>query len=125
MPLYQDLNSYDPTVKALLTDVEVIHQSIHTIISTRPWENLFDPFGIDLEDSLFELIDELSALDVFRIVTEGVAKFEPRAVINYEKTKVIPVPTEGRFELTLVYSVLGMEDQQFEFVGDLTANGNN
>ena len=123
MTIYRDLSQYDPTTKEDLTDAEVLYQAIHNVIATRKGERPFNPdFGVNLEDSLFDLIDERTAAEIFQEVTEAISRFEPRVIINFARTNVVPYPDENKYELTVAFQIRGFGDHQYEFVGDLTAS---
>ena len=122
MPLYSDLNTYDPTTKPLLEDIESIYQSIDAIINSQPFEILFDPEfpGESLDDSLFELIDDISAVDVYRVVTSMIERNEPRVTIDDSNTSVTPDPDNNRYYLRMVFSVKGFGGQKYEMNGNIT-----
>lgn len=120
--LVSDLNQYAPTTKPLLEDVESIVQSLDCILSTRRYERVFNiDFGIDFEDELFELIDDSTALEILRIITERVETFEPRVTINFSMTSVTPDPDNNKFDVSLFFSIRGQEDLgDIEFQGVIT-----
>lgn len=121
MPIYSDLNSLNPAVKPLLTDVQAIYQSLYNLFNTRPGERIFLPeFGFALEDELFEVIDDITTVAVFRIVNEAISRWEGRVIIDTSRTVVTPVPDENKYELELYFSILGIEGQTFTFVGSFT-----
>ena len=122
MALYSDLNTYDPTNKPLLYDIESIYQSIDNIINSQPYEVLFDPeFPIEsLEDSLFEIIDDVTAVEIYRVVTSMIERHEPRVTIVYSETSVTADPNNNRFILKLVVQVKGYGAQKFEINGNIT-----
>ena len=121
MPLYSDLNSYTPTDKALLTDVEAVYQSIDNIINALLYERLFRPDfpGETLEDVLFEFIDDITSVSVFRIVVNMIEKWEPRVTVDTSQTQVFPDPDNNRYELFLAFNILGFGSQRFELRGSL------
>lgn len=120
--IYKDVNPLNPTTKPTLQDVEAIHLSIFNILNTRTGEDLFRPeFGIDLEDTLFELLDDLTALDVFRRLVTAIETFEPRVVIDTTSTTVTANEVESKFDVTLVFSLVGEDEQTFEIKGALAA----
>lgn len=121
--IYRDLNQRDPFVKdnEFLRNIETIHQSIQNILSTRKGERLFNPdFGIDLEDSLFDLLDDVSSLEVLREVTEAVNLWEPRVEIIHNLTEIVPNVDNHSFDVKLVVKVIGFEEQIVEVVGELS-----
>lgn len=114
--IYSDLNGFTPTQKPLLVNIESVYQSLFNIINTRPGERLFLPeFGIDLEDSVFEIIDDISAVDIFRIIVDAISRWEPRVTIDTSRTEVIPDEVNNAYEINLFFEITGIEDQIFEF----------
>lgn len=119
--VYSDLNSISPTIRPMLVDVQSVYQALFTLFNTRPGENPFNPeFGFELEDELFELIDDLGALAVIARVVQTVKRWEPRALVDNSRTQVIPFPDENRYELDLVFELQGVSGQQFSFTGSFT-----
>lgn len=120
--IYSDVNQYDPTNKGQLINGEVISQSLHIILTTRKGEVPFDPeFGIDLDDNLFDLVDDISALVIEREVIEAILSFEPRLELDLSSTKVVPFPDENKFEVIVVGFIVGLEEDSFSFTAELAA----
>jgi len=119
MSLYSDINSISPTEKPKSLDVESVYQALYTLLNTRKGENLFNPeYGLDLEDYLFELMDDVSSLDLLNTLTQTIEQFEPRVKVDFAQTTVTPDPDNYTFELNLVFSIVGIEDEQnFTLVG--------
>lgn len=123
MAVYSDISLLNPTSKPLASDLEVIHQAIISLLNTRQGERLFRPeFGNRLEDLLFELIDDATALEVYRILTEDVARQIPLVEVNLQETRVVADPINLRYRLTLVVNVLGFSNRTLRFVGELSNN---
>ncbi len=120
--VYSDVNSFAPTVKPLVEDVQSVYQSLFNILNTRKGEKPFFPnFGIDLDEELFEVIDDVSAVEVLRQVIDGIETNDPRVIIDISNTKVEPYPDDNKYELYLVFSLQGIEEQTFTFQGSLVA----
>jgi len=122
MPLYSDLNTYNPTDKPLLLDVDSIFQSIDALINSRQYEILFDPEfpSESLDEVLFEIIDDVTAVSVYRIVTSMIERHEPRVTINYADTTITADPDNNQFILRLVVTIKGYGNQKFEMNGNIT-----
>ena len=122
MPLYSDLNTYEPTEEPLLEDVESIYQSIDSIINSQMYEILFDPEypGESLDDSLFDLIDDISSVEVFRVVTSLIERNEPRVTIDDARTSVTPDPDNHQYQLRMVFQIKGFGSQKYEMNGNIT-----
>jgi len=118
--LISDINQYSPTIKPMLKNIEVIFQSLHNILVTKKGECSFNlDYGIDFEDSLFELIDEINAVEIFRVVTEEIEIQEPRIEIDASETDIFPDPDNNKYELKLVFRLKGEEEKQL-FEGSIT-----
>jgi phage baseplate assembly protein W len=116
--IYSDLNSISPTIAPKLVGLQSIYQSLHNIFSTKLGERLFLPeFGFDLEDELFEIIDDLSSLSVFNKVVNTITRWESRVVIDTSNTQIVSFPDENKYDMTLVFTVRGQDEQRFEFRG--------
>jgi phage baseplate assembly protein W len=125
MAVYTDVSLARPTTRALSKDLEVVYQSVLAILNTRKGERLFRPdFGNTLEDSLFELVDEVSALEVFRRLVEDVSSQEPRASVNLPLTTVTANPVKGTYKLVLVLDVVGLSSDRLVFSGELSRRSN-
>jgi phage baseplate assembly protein W len=115
--LYSDLNQTSPSQKHLVTNLDSINQSIKNILTTRAGERLFNPeFGCDLTDDLFELSDSFTESEILRRVFEAVDRFEPRVRIDYGSSG-LELGDDYSVNLTLIFSVEGIEDQNFEIKG--------
>ena len=108
-PLNDDLVS--------LSDTSVIARSIRNIVFTSPGEKFFNPdFGSRISESLFENVDEVSALAIEDEIKSSIINFEPR--VNLLNTKVVPNPDDNEMNVTIEYEITGIDipPQQLEFV---------
>lgn len=123
MPLYSDINAITPTVKPLLEDFQAVYQALIILFNTRPGEILFFPeYGIDLEEELFELIDNTTASLIYNKVFIAVQTFEPRVLIDNSNSSITAIPEKNRFDLVLQFSINGLEStQNFEVIGVFNA----
>ncbi len=107
--IYSDL-SRTPESQELAKNLDSVYQSLHNILSTRKGERLFLPdFGCDLDDALFELMDDDTAFLIYEIVLEAISKWEPR--VTLQTSKVIPNYDTHSYDVTLVFTVAGFKDQ--------------
>ena len=108
-PLNQDL--------IVLKNENAIARSVRNIVFTVPGEKFFqENFGSRISESLFENIDEISALAIKDEITESINRFEPRVrLINVE---AIPDYAGNAFNVIIVYEIIGIDTppQQLEFV---------
>ena len=108
-PLNDDLVS--------LSDTSAIARSIRNIVFTSPGEKFFNPdFGSRISESLFENVDEVSALAIEDEIKSSIINFEPR--VNLLRTNVVPNPDDNEMNVTIEYEIVGIDipPQQLEFV---------
>ena len=108
-PLNDDLVS--------LSDTSAIARSIRNIVFTSPGEKFFNPdFGSRVSESLFENVDNVSALAIKDEIKSSIINFEPR--VNLLNTNVVPNPDDNEMNVTIEYEITGIDipPQQLEFV---------
>ena len=108
-PLNQDL--------IVLKNETAIARSIRNIVFTVPGEKFFqENFGSRISESLFENIDEVSALEIKDEITESINRFEPR--VRLISVDAIPDYQGNAFNVLIVYEIVGIDTpaQQLEFV---------
>ena len=108
-PLNDDLVS--------LSDTSAIARSIRNIVFTSPGEKFFNPdFGSRVSESLFENVDNVSALAIKDEIKSSIINFEPR--VNLLNTNVVPNPDDNEMNVTIEYEIVGIDipPQQLEFV---------
>ena len=108
-PLNDDLVS--------LSDTSAIARSIRNIVFTSPGEKFFNPdFGSRISESLFENVDDVSALAIEDEIKSSIINFEPR--VNLLNTNVVPNPDDNEINVTIEYEIVGIDipPQQLEFV---------
>ena len=100
-----------------LSDRSAIARSIRDIVFTSPGEKFFNPnFGSRISESLFENVDEVSALAIEDEIRSSIINFEPR--VNLLDTVVVPNPDDNEMNVTIEYEINGIDipPQQLEFV---------
>ena len=108
-PLNDDLIS--------LSNTSAIARSIRNIVFTSPGEKFFNPdFGSRISESLFENVDEVSALTIEDEIRSSIINFEPR--VNLLDTIVASNPDDNEMNVTIEYEIVGIDipPQQLEFV---------
>ena len=108
-PLNDDLIS--------LSNTSAIARSIRNIVFTSPGEKFFNPdFGSRISESLFENVDDVSALAIEDEIRSSIINFEPR--VNLLNTVVVPNPDDNEMNVTIEYEIVGIDisPQQLEFV---------
>lgn len=118
MAFYTDLNMFTPTDRSLIYDVQSIYQSLTVLLNTRPNDFPFRPeFGVPLDDSLFEIADVSSALEIYRIIVDAVTRYEPRVELDTSRTTITPDPDNNRFDLELYFQIPDLSEESFSFSG--------
>ena len=100
-----------------LKNTTAIARSIRNIVFTRPGEKFFNPeFGSRITESLFENMDEVSALTIRDEIENSIKNFEPR--VNVREVRVVPDFTNNEMNATIVYEIVGIDvpPQQLDFV---------
>ena len=100
-----------------LKNSSAIARSLRNIVFTRPGEKFFNPdFGSRVSESLFENVDEVSALDIQDEIKSSNINFEPR--VNLLNTRVTPNPEANEMNVTIEYEIVGIDipPQQLDFV---------
>ena len=108
-PLNDDLIS--------LSNTSAIARSIRNIVFTSPGEKFFNPdFGSRITESLFENVDDVSALAIEDEIRSSIINFEPR--VNLLDTVVVANPDDNEMNVTIEYEIVGIDipPQQLEFV---------
>ena len=108
-PLNDDLVS--------LSDTTAIARSLRNIVFTQPGEKFFNPdFGSRITESLFENVDEVSALAIEDEIKSSIINFEPRVNLSFVNVK--PNPDDNEMNVTIEYESTGIDipPQQLEFV---------
>ena len=108
-PLNDDLIS--------LSNTSAIARSIRNIVFTSPGEKFFNPdFGSRITESLFENVDEVSALAIEDEIKSSIINFEPRVNLSFVNVK--PNPDDNEMNVTIEYEITGIDipPQQLEFV---------
>ena len=107
--------------KPLVTNIGAVRQALFMLFNTNKGERLFLPeYGSNLEDILFEPIDDATALVIHQRVVIAIEFYEPRVLIDYANTSIKPLYDDNRYDITLTFSVKGLEGEQFEYRGSLS-----
>lgn len=108
-PLNQDLLA--------LKNETAIARSIRNIVFTIPGEKFFNPnFGSNISQSLFENIDDISAIKIRDQISQSITNFEPR--VNLIRVNADPDFDNYTFNVSIVYEIVGIDipAQELQFV---------
>ena len=101
----------------ILKNENAIARSVRNIIFTVPGEKVFDPdFGTDINASLFELLDETSAVVIKEQIEYSLETYEPR--IRLLDVIVVPDFEGSGYDVEISYSIVGVDidPQQISFI---------
>jgi len=100
-----------------LKNENAIARSIRNIVFTTPGEKFFQQnFGSRVSESLFENMDEITALTIQDEIIDSITKFEPRVTLT--NVKVNPDFDSNQYDVIISYFVVGADipEQELEFV---------
>ena len=100
-----------------LKNESAIARSVKNLVFTQKGEKFFDPdFGSEVSASLFENIDEVTAISIQNDIEYMINTHEPRVeVLNVE---ALPNFDNNQFDVVIVYQITGQDTppQELEFV---------
>ena len=100
-----------------LKNESAIARSVKNLVFTQKGEKFFDPdFGSEVSASLFENIDEVTAISIQNDIEYMINTHEPRVeVLNVE---ALPNFDNNQFDVVIVYQIIGQDTppQELEFV---------
>ena len=100
-----------------IKNANAIARSLKNIVFTQPGEKFFDPdFGSRISESLFENVDDVSALAIEDEIRSSIINFEPR--VNLLDVNVNPNVDDNEMNVVIQYEVTGIDipPQQLDFV---------
>ena len=100
-----------------LKNTSAIARSLKNIVFTQPGEKFFNPdFCSRITESLFENVDDVSALAIEDEIRSSIINFEPR--VNLLNVSVNPNPDDNEMNVIIQYEVTGIDvpPQELEFV---------
>ena len=101
----------------VLKNENAIARSIRNIVFTIPGEKFFnESFGSNINKSLFDNIDELSAIIIKDQITESIENFESR--VQLIRVSTFPDFDNNSFDVTVIYEIIGADipPQELQFV---------
>lgn len=121
MPFYRDLNDDTPQENPNVLDVDAVVQGVRDLLLTSQNERLFEPdYGINVEDYLFELMDDTAALELFGEIVDAVRRYEPRVSLDLARSDVVTNEDENSFEITLYFTIKGFSGELYEVTESIT-----
>jgi|TARA_R110000823_G_scaffold230833_1_gene357630 phage baseplate assembly protein W len=91
------------------TDAAAVKQAVKNLLLTNHYEKPFQPFfGGDLNNILFELVDNDTAFEIEATVREAVARFEPRALVLSVAASLHP--SANTLSITVNFQVVNTQE---------------
>ena len=100
-----------------LKNENAIARSIRNIVFTLPGEKFFNPnFGSNISQSLFENIDDISAIKIQDQIRQSIVNFEPR--VNLIQVTADPDFDNHAFNVSIINEIVGIDvpAQELQFV---------
>tara|TARA_Y100001951_G_C11218611_1_gene227362 strand:- start:211 stop:579 length:369 start_codon:yes stop_codon:yes gene_type:complete len=103
----------------ILKNEAAIARSIRNLVLTEPGERFFEPdLGSNVQRSLFELLDDISASQIKDEIENAINNFEPRVQLLPDNgIEVTPDYDNNQFNVTVRYNIVGVnaQTQQLSF----------
>ena len=103
----------------ILKNEAAIARSIRNLVLTEPGERFFEPdLGSNVQRSLFELLDDISASQIKDEIENAINNFEPRVQLLPDNgIEVTPDYDNNQFNVTVRYNIVGVnaQPQQLSF----------
>jgi phage baseplate assembly protein W len=91
------------------TDAAAVKQAVKNLLLTNKYEKPFQPeFGGDLNNLLFELVDNDTVYEIDGAIREAIKKYEPRARIRQVSTNL--QPDANSISVTITFQVVNTEE---------------
>lgn len=102
-----------------ISNETAIARSIRNIVYTQYGEKFFNPrFGSDIQNALFENLDEITSSVIRDKIRASIINYEPRARLI--RVDVSPNYDGNEFNVTIVFEIIGIDInsqvQRLEFV---------
>ena len=100
-----------------IKNTNAIARSLKNIVFTQPGEKFFNPnFGSRVSESLFENVDNSSAIVIRDEIRNSIKNFEPR--VKLLNVFVRPNSELNEMNVTIEYEIIGIDvsPQQLDFV---------
>ena len=103
-----------------LKNETAISRSIRNLVLTNQGERFFEPdLGSNVQRSLFETMDDITASQIRDEIEESISNFEPRAkLLEGNGVEVDPDYDNNQFNVTVRYQIVGIDApaQQLNFL---------
>lgn len=112
MAHYSDLNQYAGEIPGVLIHgVRAVVQHLDNLVAIRPRELFFRPeIGMSLEPYLFQPVDFKTAFSIYATLSSSIRVFDSRVSVLGNRSSVVAVPADRRFNVNLILQINGIED---------------
>lgn len=108
--IYSDVDQ--TLTSTVLTNVNAVIQSISNILTTPKGTRVFNSeFGSNIEDLLFELMDDITALQIYSEVVDAIGRWEPRATLVTNMCSVTPDYDRHIYWVVLAFKIKGFGEE--------------
>lgn len=91
------------------TDAAAVKQAVKNLLLTNKYEKPFQPeFGGDLNNLLFELVDNDTVYEIDGAIREAIRKYEPRARVRQVATNL--QPDANSISVTVTFQIISTEE---------------
>ena len=100
-----------------LKNENAIARALRNIVFTLPGEKFFNEnFGSQISASLFENVDDISAISIRDEIEQAIINYEPR--VDLQKVEVFPNFDDNAFDVIITYIIVGanVPPQELQFV---------
>lgn len=114
--IYTDLNTYNPQKQPILVDIAALYQAIDNLVHTNKGERLFRPdYGLNIDETLFELIDNVTDAQILRDVINTIRTNEPRVEVDTRHCEIVKDPDNNTYKIYITFSLKEFRNQIFKF----------
>jgi len=91
------------------TDAAAVKQAVKNLLLTNRYEKPFQPeFGGDLNNLLFELVDNDTVYEIDGAIREAIKRYEPRARVRQVATNL--QPDANSIGITITFQIVNTEE---------------
>lgn len=91
------------------TDAAAVKQAVKNLLLTNRYEKPFQPeFGGDLNNLLFELVDNDTVYEIDGAIREAIKRYEPRARVRQIATNL--QPDANSIGITITFQIVNTEE---------------
>lgn len=116
--IYSDISPIISKEPRLAVNIDAIIISLNNLLTTEKGERLNLPqYGLSLDDHIWDIVDDDTAWAIKNSLFYEITYWEPRVVMDIQKSTVTPLPEDKSFDITLVLSVKSVPDSEFKLSG--------